>query len=118
MRLRAEAPEPAPTDDDRDHCRRRLAEDRGECVGDGCNLLNPLRILLGEQRLHRGRRADLPADGVPALLKPPFGEPAAPFHVCDAEAAEDVIPRLGSALIVEVEDRSPQVERVLAERDD
>ena len=36
----------------------------------------------------------------------------------DAHSAEDVAPRLGGALIVEVQDRSPQVERVRAERDD
>lgn len=36
----------------------------------------------------------------------------------DADTAEDVAPRLGGSLIVEVQDRSPQVERVLAARDD
>ena len=36
----------------------------------------------------------------------------------DADTAEDVAPRLGGSLMVEVQDRSPQVERVLAARDD
>lgn len=36
----------------------------------------------------------------------------------DANTAADVAPRLGGALLVEVEQRSPQVARILAERDD
>jgi len=36
----------------------------------------------------------------------------------DARTAEDLAPRLGGALMVECQHHSPQVERVLAERDD
>ena len=36
----------------------------------------------------------------------------------DATTAADVAPRLGGALLVEIEYRSPQVDRILAERDD
>jgi hypothetical protein len=36
----------------------------------------------------------------------------------DAETLEDVLPRLGGAVIFEVADRSPQVAQILAERND
>jgi hypothetical protein len=36
----------------------------------------------------------------------------------DAETLDDILPRLGGALIFEVSDRSPQVARILAERSD
>jgi hypothetical protein len=36
----------------------------------------------------------------------------------DANSGEEMLPRLGGSLLIEVEDRSPQVEKVLAERDD
>ena len=36
----------------------------------------------------------------------------------DANTYEDMAPRLGGSLMIEVQDRSPQVAKVLAERND
>lgn len=54
-----------------------------------------------------------------AVLTVPHYVALMPSEVAgDARTVEDVLPRLGGSMIVQVDDRSPQVERVLAERDD
>jgi hypothetical protein len=54
-----------------------------------------------------------------AILEVPHYVALMPSEIAgDARILEDALPRLGGSLFVQVDHRSPQVEQVLAERDD
>lgn len=54
-----------------------------------------------------------------AVLKVPHFVALMPAEIAgDATTADDMLPRLGGSIFVEVSDRSPFVEQILAQRDD
>lgn len=54
-----------------------------------------------------------------AILGVPHTVAVMPREIAGAaKTAEEVVPRLGGSLLIEVEERSPQIEQVLAERHD
>jgi hypothetical protein len=76
-------------------------------------------IELGGELERRWATDNIHRELLEAILDVPHTVAIMPREIAgNANTHEEVVPRLGGALLVEVYDRSPQVEQVLRERDD
>jgi hypothetical protein len=86
---------------------------------DGCWLLVFQLIELGGGIERRWFTDNIYRELLEAVLEVPHYVALMPSEIAgDARTKDDVLPRLGGALFIQVDDRSPQVEQVLAERSD
>ncbi|MGH2912456.1 MAG: hypothetical protein ACRDJ3_08270 [Solirubrobacteraceae bacterium] len=86
---------------------------------DGAWLLAFQMIELGGGVERRWFTDNIHRELLEAILEVPHYVAVMPSEIAgDARTLEDALPRLGGALFVQVDHRSPQVEQVLAERGD